>query len=100
VLVASAGRRPRAHINEIAPTDAPLALRRAWPIAELHPQWRRGGIGLHVGKKCRCASIQLSSRGEDILPLLDVMREGHVGMRIGRVSMTVDVNPNLISPAA
>lgn len=74
VLVMSAGRRPRAHLRELTTLDATNRLRRAWPIAELHPSGRRGQLPRKLAEHCRCCELQLSRDPRDMLALLNSLR--------------------------
>jgi hypothetical protein len=74
VLVVEPGRRPQAHVTEIAAQRATDAIRRAWPITELHPFRKHGQLPAKLSADCRCWQGQFSRRPEDLLVLLDSMR--------------------------
>ena len=70
VLVAEAGRRPRAHLREVRPQDAMHLLRRAWPIPQLHPGRRAGYLPAKLATSCRAYQLQLSRDPRDLSTLL------------------------------
>ena len=74
VVVAEAGRRPRAHLRQIAPLDAPTLLRRSWPMSELHPHRRHGQLPTRLAQLCRCYQLQLSREPRDLYALLESIR--------------------------
>ncbi|HXE53398.1 MAG TPA: hypothetical protein VN541_10300 [Tepidisphaeraceae bacterium] len=74
VLVAEAGRRPRAHLKRLLPTDAANLLKRAWPIPELLPNRRHGQLPLKIAQQCRVFQLQLSRNPTDIVALIDSLR--------------------------
>lgn len=74
VLVADAGRRPRAHLRQMMPVDAANLLRRSWPMSELHPHRRRGQLPLRLAQLCRCYQLQLSRDPRDLFALLESIR--------------------------
>jgi hypothetical protein len=74
VIIVEPARRTAARIDELANPIALDALRRAWPMAELHRNRRQLALKLATG--CRCASVQLSRRPEDLLDLLGHMSGG------------------------
>jgi hypothetical protein len=80
VLVVEAGRRPSAHVTEVTAQRATDALRRAWPITELHPFRKHGQLPIKLGQMCRCWQGQLSRRPEDLLVLLDSIRSTTGGL--------------------
>ena len=80
VLVAEPGRRPRAHLRELATLDAVNLLRRSWPMSELHPQRRHGQLPVRLAQLCRCYQLQLSREPRDLFALLESMRAG-IGRR-------------------
>jgi hypothetical protein len=74
VLVVEPGRRPTAHVNEVADQRATDAIRRAWPITELHPFRKHGQLPMKLAQTCRSWQAQLSRRPDDLLVLLDSIR--------------------------
>jgi hypothetical protein len=74
VLVVEPSRRPHAHVTEISGQRASDHLRRAWPIAELHPFRRHGQLSIKLAQRCKCYQAQLSRHPEDLLVLLDSVR--------------------------
>jgi hypothetical protein len=74
VLVVEPGRRPNAHVTEVSGQRATDAIRRSWPITELHPFRRQGQLAMKLGQACRCWESQFSRRPDDLLLLLDSIR--------------------------
>jgi hypothetical protein len=74
VMLVAPGRRPLSHLQRISPSNAVGAIRRAWPIAELHPQRRQGQLPLRMAKRCRVFDVQLSRNPKDLLSLMEVAR--------------------------
>jgi hypothetical protein len=74
VLVIEPGRRPSAHVTEVAAQRATDTIRRAWPITELHPFRKHGQLPIKLSQRCRAWQAQLSRRPEDLLVLLDSIR--------------------------
>ena len=74
VLIADPGRRPKAHLRETDPAAAVNVLRRAWPIAELHPTRRLSQLPARLAQGCRCYELQLSRNSKDLLALLSSLR--------------------------
>lgn len=89
VIVVSSGRRPQASANGLSRWEAGEVIHRAWPIAELHPRKRGGVIAGMLGRNCQCVEARLSPRGEDILPILDAVRDGSLGHGSGRLTLFV-----------
>jgi hypothetical protein len=97
VVVVSSGRRPEAAVNGLSRWEAGEVIKRAWPIAELHPQKRGGTIASKLGQQCQCVEARLSPRGEDILGILDATRDGAVGHGTGRVTVFVRANQRRVA---
>ena len=74
VLLVEPSRRLNAHVTEIAAQRATDAIRRAWPITELHPFRKQGQLPMKLSQMCRCWQAQLSRRPQDLLVLLDSIR--------------------------
>lgn len=74
VLIAEAGRRPKAHLRDIGAAESIHLLRRIWPIAELHPSRRQSHMASRLAQTCRCAELQLSRNPKDLLALLNTLR--------------------------
>lgn len=74
VMLVAAGRRPLPHLRGIAPTNAIGAMRRAWPVTELHPQRRQGQMPARLAHRCRIFDVQLSRNAKDILSLVETAR--------------------------
>lgn len=79
VVVAEPGRRARASLRPLGMGSAAALLRRAWPIAELHPSRRHSPLPTKLAQSCRCAELQLSRDPAELLPLLDSLRSGERG---------------------
>jgi len=74
VAVIEPSRRPTAHVAEVTSQRAADLLRRAWPIAELHPFRKHGQLSLKLSQRARCGQVQLSRRPEDFLVMLETVR--------------------------
>lgn len=74
VLIAEPGRRPRAHLRRAEPRNALCALRRGWPILDLHPHRRYGHLPGKLAQHCQVAEVQLSRDPRDLLALLESLR--------------------------
>jgi hypothetical protein len=74
VLIAEPGRRPLARADELSVAEAIPALRRAWPIIDLHPPRRWSALADRIARLCRCAKVQLSHDPADLLTVLDSLR--------------------------
>jgi len=73
VFAAEHGRRPKAYLREMNPTNAAALLRRSWPIPDLHPQRRHSPVTARLAETCRCCDIQLSRNPKDFLALLQAV---------------------------
>lgn len=89
VIVVSSGRRPQASANGLSRWEAGDVIRRAWPIAELHPRKRAGGLASELGRLCRCAEARLSPRSQDILQILQAIRDDKIGHGSGRATLFI-----------
>jgi len=74
VLLIAPGRRPLPNLRAITQANAVGALRRSWPITELHPHRRQGQLPARMAQKCRVFDAQLSRNPQDILSLMDTAR--------------------------
>jgi hypothetical protein len=74
VMVVEPGRRPTAHVTEVAEQRATDAIRRSWPITELHPFRKYGQLPMKLSAGARCWQAQLSRRADDLLVLVESMR--------------------------
>ena len=74
VILVKAGRRPQAQTREVRSGEAIHALRRHWPIDELHPRQTSPRLPARLLETCRCVEMQLSDRADDIVVLLDALR--------------------------
>lgn len=74
VLLIEPGRRPTPMLRHIPKSNALPALRRAWPIAELHPHRVNGQFPAKLSRRCEVFAARLSQRSQDLLELLDAAR--------------------------
>jgi hypothetical protein len=88
VILVEPSRRPVAAYRQLSRGNAAGAIRRAWPIADLHPQRRLGQLPARLAQQCRCYEIQLSRRGSDLLRMIDPLRNGSPAP-----GMTVTLHP-------
>ncbi len=75
VLMACPGRRATAHANDLSMPEAVMLLRQNWPIADIHPTRRPGQVPGRIAQLCRCVQVQLSRRAEDLVVLMDSLRQ-------------------------
>jgi hypothetical protein len=78
VLVIEPGRRPTPLLRQIPKSHALPALRRAWPIVELHPHRVNGQFPAKLSHRCNVFAARLSQRPQDLLELLDTARGTNV----------------------
>jgi len=81
VLVIEPGRRPTPLLRQIPKSSALPVLRRAWPIAELHPHRVNGQFPAKLSHRCNVFAARLSQRPQDLLELLDAARGATVPSR-------------------
>jgi hypothetical protein len=74
VVIVEPGRRPTSRFRPLPRANAVSALKKAWPIEELHPQRRLGQMHSKLAQLCQCAELQLSRRPQDVLTLADHLR--------------------------
>lgn len=74
VVIVESGRRPVTRLRPLPRANAVSALRKAWPIEELHPQRRLGQMPAKLAQLCQCAEVHLSRRPQEILTLADHLR--------------------------
>ena len=74
VLLIEPGRRPTPMLRQIPRSNALPALRRAWPIVELHPHRVNGQFPTKLSRRCDVFAARLSQRPQDLLDLLDAAR--------------------------
>lgn len=74
VLLIEPGRRPTPLLRHIPKSSALPALRRAWPIVELHPHRVNGQFPAKLSHRCNVFAARLSQRPQDLLELLDTAR--------------------------
>jgi len=72
VALIQPGRRAVARAVQLQPEQAFDALRRGWPIVELHRS--RADLPRRLAQGCRCIELHLSHQPEDILGLLETLR--------------------------
>ena len=98
VLVAEGGRRAAAGLRDLDAADALDLLRRAWPIAELHPQRRQGQLPTKIVQHSRVCALQLSRHPRELPGLLDALRHSRPGaLDAGRaVHLPVAANRDLL----
>lgn len=73
VIIVENGRRDRAVIEQLDADGAAGAVRRGWPIAELHPV-RAQGLAYRLAGLCPIFSLRLSRNPADALRLLSNLR--------------------------
>jgi hypothetical protein len=74
VLLVDRGRRPVAHLKSLPRTSALVALRRAWPIMQLHAQRKLSQLLARLARECKCFEARFSRAPKDVLRLLDDAR--------------------------
>ncbi len=74
VMLIASSRRPISGLRHVVATNAPGALRRAWPIAELHPHRRQGRLLTKLSQQTPLFELQLTRNPRDIFDLLDRAR--------------------------
>jgi hypothetical protein len=74
VVLVEPGRRPTPFLRRIAPHNALPALRRAWPIVELHPNRLNGQLPSKLSRRCQVYAARLSQRPQDLLDQLEALR--------------------------
>jgi len=75
VLIVEPGRRSAAHASDLSRPEAEQILRADWPIVDIHPSRRPTLMPLRIANLCRCAQVQLSRNTDDLLILLDSLRD-------------------------
>ncbi|CAN5690132.1 hypothetical protein BH09PLA1_BH09PLA1_19620 [soil metagenome] len=95
VLIIEPGRRPTPMLRQIPKASALPALRRAWPIAELHPLRAYGQFPAKLSRRCDVFAARLSQRPQDLLELLDTARGANVTDR--DASMQLEKPPTSIA---
>lgn len=70
-VVIQPGRHPDPRIRELAAVEGLDALRRAWPIVELHPQRRQGMLAARMLDRVRITEVELSRDPQDLVRMLD-----------------------------
>jgi hypothetical protein len=81
VLMVEAARRPVAHAKSVPKQLALNHLRRSWPMVELHGGRRQ--MPMKLASQCRCISVQLSRRPQDLLVLLSSLGNGEQATSVG-----------------
>src|SRR2546428_118760 len=69
VVMVASGRRAATNVSDLRGPNAVDAVRRAWPMPELHRS--REQLPAHLGSACRCYQLQLSRRPEDAVAALN-----------------------------
>jgi hypothetical protein len=90
VVIVEPGRRPTSRFRPLPRANAVSALKKAWPIEELHPQRRLGILNSKLPQLCQCAEIQLSRRALDVLTLADHLRKLPRRPQPGKLEVTLD----------
>lgn len=75
VILVEPGRRSAAHGNDLSAPEAQELLRCDWPILDLHPSRRLAHFLNKLAQTCRCIQLQLSRQPDDLLVLLESLRE-------------------------
>jgi hypothetical protein len=75
VVLIEPGRRHSPHLRRIAAPSALPALRRAWPIVELHPNRLNGQMPAKLARRCQVYSARLTERPQDLLDQLGAARD-------------------------
>lgn len=68
VVIVQPARRQAANARELTQVEAQDAIRRGWPMIELHRSRRQ--ILAKLASSCRCLGVQLSRRAEDLVDVL------------------------------
>lgn len=74
VLLIESGRRPLCYVRPIGPAVAVPALRRSWPIVELHPARRQGRMPARLAALCRVFDARLARDPGQLLANVDSLR--------------------------
>lgn len=75
ILLVAPGRRPLPDLRAVMPGNALAALRRDWPIAELHPHRRHGQLMARIAQRTPVFDIQLSRNARDMLAIVELARQ-------------------------
>jgi hypothetical protein len=76
VLIVEATRRPVPQLRGVPAAHAPAALRRAWPMTELHPHRRQGRLPALLARHCQIFEAQLTPDPKHLLRFANAMRLG------------------------
>jgi hypothetical protein len=76
VLIVEPTRRPVPQLRAVPPAHAPAALRRAWPMTELHPHRRQGRLPALLARHCQIFEAQLTPDPKHLLRFANAMRLG------------------------
>lgn len=74
VLIVDPARRVAAELRELSQREAASALRRTWPIVELHPRRRPSLLLSQVAQRCYVGELELSRKPQDLISLLSFIR--------------------------
>jgi len=78
VIIVEPGRRPTAAMSRIERGRAGVALRAAWPIAELHPHRRQGQLLSQIAQLCTCFEAELTRDCGEFVDAMARMASGKV----------------------
>jgi hypothetical protein len=76
VLIVEPTRRPVPQLRGVPAAHAPAALRRAWPMTELHPHRRQGRLPALLARHCQVFEAQLTPDPKHLLRFANAMRLG------------------------
>lgn len=103
VLLIEPGRRGRGRFVDLSKAEAHEAIRRAWPIVDIHPSRRGESLPARLVERCRCAQVHLSNDPADLAATLDALRViAPAGAILPSLDLTRndgarDVHPGLLS---
>jgi hypothetical protein len=76
VLIVEPTRRPVPQLRGVPAAHAPAAMRRAWPMTELHPHRRQGRLPALLARHCQVFEAQLTPDPKHLLRFANAMRLG------------------------
>src|SRR6267142_191435 len=79
VIMVEPGRRSSPKFGDLSVPEAQEALRRDWPIADVHPTARMGMLANRLAQMCRCARVELSHDPADLVLMLEEARAREPG---------------------
>jgi hypothetical protein len=90
VLLVALHRRPSWDLQRIAAVEAPIRLRRAWPMPELRPNRAQNPLVARLGQRAGVFDVQLSRNPSDVLRLMELARaRSHPGLDGPKASISV-----------